>query len=186
MNIKEYRTLVVLALVLAIGACGGIIWYYETQTPSVGADLSALASVPAVTPAPASSALLPGTTPAAPGTPPAPATSLPGGAQPKAEFNASLDAAGTIVALPDRLVPDMFAFDSLPFDAPVAEFPLVLVDQRVRTVDFVRDMELDPSMRQSEQQIIDQMRSDITGPVPSATTPTTPGGTPGEESASKL
>lgn len=31
---------------------------------------------------------------------------------------------------PNRIAPDMFSFATLPYDAPVAEFPLVLVGQR--------------------------------------------------------
>lgn len=31
---------------------------------------------------------------------------------------------------PPRLAPDMFAFESVPFDAPIAKFPLVLVGQK--------------------------------------------------------
>jgi len=67
----------------------------------------------------------------------------PSGKLPKAEFteahgSADANKAGTTpdrfafrtVLPPSKLSVDMFAFSSLPFDAPVAEFPLVLVWQK--------------------------------------------------------
>jgi hypothetical protein len=188
MILREHRAIVGMAILISLVTCGAIITYFQFQPPVVP-DLAALASLPVITPSiPAS------TTPQAPVATPGDASQLgapqqPGAPQPTAEFDAQGAGDRFTATRPDQLLPEMFAFDSLPFDAPVAVFPIVLVDQKVRSTEFVRDMEIDPDMSPDEASIIEKMRVDMSGPIPRPGT--TPGtgptpGSPGEESASRL
>ncbi|MEI6148292.1 MAG: hypothetical protein WCS01_04290 [bacterium] len=67
------------------------------------------------------------------------------------------------MALRFRLKPEEFAFDAIPYAAPLAEFPLVLVDQRSREWYLTRDMEMDSRLSPAEADILDRMQTDIHG-----------------------
>jgi hypothetical protein len=61
---------------------------------------------------------------------------------PKAEFVAEF-VKDRVELPPAKLAPDMFSFDVLPFDAPLAEFPIVLVWQKHREWYVTRDTDLE-------------------------------------------
>jgi hypothetical protein len=98
------------------------------------------------------------------------------GQAPEAEFNLLLGA-GPFADIPvDMVTPDVFAFQALPFDSPLAEFPLELSDEHLPETPPIRDMLLDSRLTPTELDILDRMRADIVGappPVP-APPPTVP------------
>ncbi len=138
------RQFTIAIIVVGVLVCALIMAYFTVFAPKVDMpDLSKLQGTPApqedkptsqepITPAPADQ---PTVQQAAQGTPaaaPAPVEFGTGKAAdvgPKAEEDTKLD---TIKAVSPaaRLAPDMFSYSALPFDAPLAEFPLVLVGQK--------------------------------------------------------
>ena len=150
-KLENHRFTVILVL-LALIICGVIAGYFAFMTPAPKKmDLAAILKIlnldiytaeneieiPAAKPplenGPPGNALVPpppaGTTPAA---------KLPmaefvhekiKGVDTRAEFTSGMTAFRTVLP-PAKLAPDMFVFSTLPFDAPVAEFPIVLVWQK--------------------------------------------------------
>jgi hypothetical protein len=138
------RRFALICIGLGILACSLIAAYFAYIAPPVVApDLAQLTALQDAGAHPTDSSLKPATVPSGPsqdnvdksaGTPDAnPA---------KAEFDSKLSAPTDIgketpakmvpeqdFLPPDRLTPDMFAFISLPFDAPIAVFPLAQVGQ---------------------------------------------------------
>jgi hypothetical protein len=199
MTSYRHRLFMLGAFLLVAVACGGIILHFTLAETVPMPDLANLQSLAAVTPsslrpvtpAPPASAARPSplgqSTPAQPST--LPALQPTATKAPNADFSEKMtDGLNTV---PEMLLrPEEFAFDALPYDAPVAEFPLVLVDQYFRDPYMARDMEMDSRLSPSEADIITRMQADISGtPRPPPVTPPPPpgpGGPPPEESNSGL
>jgi hypothetical protein len=136
-------------IVVGLLLCSLILAYFTVLAPPVEMpDLTRLKAAPAVpgalsaspgpiTPAPATQE--PATRPPEPQPAPGSVSAAPPPVEfgtgkadvlgPKTEFG--LNPAGIRAVLPSaRLAPDMFAYATLPYDAPLAEFPLVLVGQK--------------------------------------------------------
>lgn len=130
-----------MAIIIAgIMACSLILAYFTVLAPTTEMpDAMNLKAKPGTTPGPVLSALGPAEKSPEPqkaaGTPsaaPPPVEFTAGKADaigPKADFSIKTDVVLTVLP-PARLAPEMFAYSSLPFDAPLAEFPLVLVGQK--------------------------------------------------------
>jgi hypothetical protein len=153
--------------------CAAIWAYYDIVAPPSMPDMAALRAIPAVPPSPPAES--PEALPSVGGIKKAPSTSG-GKPAPGAEFNFLLGA-GLFEAIPlDVVTPDVFAFQTLPFDSPLAEFPLELGDEHMPEGPVIRDMELEAHLTPTEEAILDQMRSDIVRvpPAPPAPPPVTP------------
>jgi hypothetical protein len=174
------------AFLLALAASAGILIHFALTEPPVLPDLTSLQSLAPVTPAPRKSPPSQ-PSPARQVAPRQPTTTK----APNAEFPTK-EIDKLTAALEFRLRSEEFAFDALPYDAPTAEFPLVLVEQYIREPYRTRDMELDSRLSASEADILSRMNADIHGtPRPPPTTPTPPGPSgppepPPEESKSGL
>ena len=152
MNYKDHRFGFWIGII-GLLVCGMITVYYAYFVPThPKLDLRAIQKILNLDIFTTESELdIPGTTrlatqqgsPDQPKQVPKTAGTTPSGKLPKAEFteahgSADANKAGTTpdrfafrtVLPPSKLSVDMFAFSSLPFDAPVAEFPLVLVWQK--------------------------------------------------------
>lgn len=142
------RLFMVAALLMAFLACVGIVVHFTLSAPPVIPDLASLGTLPTIVPgAPKATGPLSQIPPSGPPQPQA-TPSLP--PAPKIESQAELDKQ-LRESIRFRLKPEEFVFDSLPHDAPLAEFPLVLVDQRLRewylTHDVMSPNGVEPSER---------------------------------------
>jgi hypothetical protein len=72
-----------------------------------------------------------------------------------------------------ELRPERFPFRVVPHDAPLAAFPVLLVDQRLLRPEPYLDVWLDASLAPSEPGIGDRCRADRFGPVVPTTVPPT-------------
>lgn len=125
-----------LGLLAALLVASYFLYVTLPPTPTPHAQLDALLNGEVKTPPPAEALL------SSEGTPPKPdsVAGKPRADMAKTEFESKLTDAMATEKEPDklekdylpppRLAPDMFVFSSLPFNAPVAEFPLVLVGQK--------------------------------------------------------
>lgn len=138
------RRVVVAAIVLAVLACVGIVAYFATRPPSedplaalmrLRSEARSLAPspvppAPVVPPVASAPSVNPPTLEAPIGPPPA----VPPPPAPKvAEIPKESPPLPIRVVLPPRrLQPEEFVFSPIPFDAPLAEFPLLLVWEKTR------------------------------------------------------
>lgn len=152
------------AVLLAAVACLAIVLHYAFTEPPVIPDLTELSHLhPAVPTASGTPPPQPGSgDPSAATRPQTPPTLSPAPKAPSADFSTKVDDS-LKMALRFRLKPEEFAFDAIPYDAPLAEFPLVLVDQRSREWYLTRDMEMDSRLSPAEADILDRMQTDIHG-----------------------
>ncbi|MEI6166305.1 MAG: hypothetical protein WCS52_03850 [bacterium] len=134
----------IIILLLCVLACSLIASYFffvsRTPEPDNLAELQAMLKGNESSQTPASEPAPSGEANTQPGSPP---SDKPNAAPPKVEFGnklATMTAVDAEIAAqkptdkyelpPPRIARDMFTFSSLPNDAPVAEFPLVLVGQK--------------------------------------------------------
>jgi hypothetical protein len=173
------------ASLLVAVACGAIILHFALAETTPIPDLANLRSLAAVTPSslpvapsqPLSADQTSSRRQPAPAQPSARPAVLPTATKvPNADFVGGVPKE-LISVLELRLRPEEFAFDALPYDAPVAEFPLVLVDQNFRDPYMVRDMEMDSRLSPSDADILARLQADIHGaPRPPTVTPLPPPG----------
>jgi hypothetical protein len=144
------KTLVIVAVIVAVVACGGIIAHFMTrpQPADPFAALTQFQEVPSQTSpsAPATEPAVPAqvTVPPAPEAPPAPkAGVVPPPPPPPAPVVESPKRPAPlpvrVVMPPRRLQPEGFVFTPIPHDAPIAEFPLLLVWQRDSDMYLMRE-----------------------------------------------
>lgn len=166
------------AVVAAVVAVLAIVWHFATA-PEVQdpfrqlAQLNVAPAEPRGTPPPPPpTAPPPGESERQPqGEPPAAAPSAvmpPSGMQPQPPTQPEgikQDLARTVVEplIPRRLEPEYFVFMPLPFDAPLAEFPLVLVWQKNREWYRIRDFDLDGRLSPTELDMLGRTRDGFFG-----------------------
>jgi len=130
---KRFTTLLVIAGLLIMGLMAAYIEFAANRTAATAAAAKLAPTTPAPnqgqpsarvtnTPAPTT----PNATPPEILFPKATTTDKPG---PLVQFVAQKTPTTPAISLP-KLTPDLFAFDTLPYDAPIVQFPLVLVGQR--------------------------------------------------------
>ncbi len=182
------RIIVIIAAVLALIACGAIIGHFIARAPTGDpyrriADLQSIPRLapmplpvapdmpsPAVTPTPTPEPAPPVPTVVPPPPPPPPKTE---------------PAPKVIVVPPRRLLQELFVYMPLPFDAPLAEFPLVLVWQKNRDVYRIRDFDMDKRLSPTEWDMLSRTRTTLFGDNPPTNPPPRPPVSP-EESPSGL
>lgn len=193
LNARKSRLIIWGAVGLALSACLGIVVYHSVPDSSTSLDLSEYLERPALageghSARHASDRGQPSTG-TGPGSPSfSGAGTLPGANAPRANMVAKLDGLPPMIEIvdkrvtpPARVASDDFPFQELPYDAPVAEFPIVLVWQKQLELEPI--LEMDRSATPSEKDALLNMRQNIyrvPGPPPPGPPPPGPKPKPGE------
>ena len=180
------RLLTWAAIVAAVLACCGIIAYFAIANRNSAPVIPTFVR-PVVQPVPVAVYTPPAPSAPQPETPTPPVVTPPPAPPPPPApvVKTEKKEPDVIAALipPPRVTPEMFVFTPLPFDAVLAEFPLVLVGQKQREWYVTRDMELDRELSSADMDILARMRSDLFGissnrppPPPPPPNPESPSG----------
>lgn len=170
------KTILIIATALAIVACLIIVGHFATRPTESDpfAQLTDL-NVPALTPPSPPSPVepKPEATPAqVPPPPPEPKAETPAPTLAPPTLKASTQTEGPkqaqtapIIAPmpPRRLAPGVFVYEPIPHDAPVAEFPLVLVWQKDREWYRIRDFDLNGELSPSEWDTLGRLKAGFFG-----------------------